>query len=559
MKKLLLVASAMWLGCSGDSGSSVSVGNSNPVGIVGGIIWDAATEMPLPGATVKIISGGKAQTATTDMDGLFSVTNVPAGLFIATVSQMGYLTATVNSTLSGAVGNFPVSNPITTIGPIGLVKNDGTFAVKIVDQFGSPQANISVTARPQVVWINFGNAQPGIIGAYEVTATSGADGVVSFMGLPDYTSIGSLVSDNLPIDVPPALVSGSMTTYSFLGGTFSFQVNHLVNSGGTIDTPIIKLAGPTTALSVLDSNVDLLRGMTASQTGAPSLPAGTTPPNPYSTVSVIPYISTTGTITIEFNQVINKGTIRVAMWNEDGTVATTMMMAAANSNVLTLMPSAALTAGARYNLTLHVDAQTVAGQGGIARELNTTVPLFVAPATGAAIKIFTTPPDAPHSLDPTGPSPQPVVFRFTTPVGIGFGNSAGVSCLAFYDLTGTAGLDNDPTALYPGEYDRSKLTSLTCPTPGLDITSIVPLEPSQFPITGFSSKWQVTYNIVGGSNPECKPGTATSCSPPATGTQLYLEPSRASTGSGVPLTFKTPDGAPVPNNDMNLSFPIPPP
>src|SRR4029078_4369837 len=118
-----------------------------------------------------------------------------------------------------------------TIGPIGLVKNDGTFSVKIVDQFGTPVANVAVVARTQIRWVSFSNGSPNAQGSYSVTGTSGMDGVVMLAGLPNYASLGSLPFgahiDTLSIDVSPIQVMGSSTVYTFLGGTFTFQVGHL--------------------------------------------------------------------------------------------------------------------------------------------------------------------------------------------------------------------------------------------------------------------------------------------------------------------------------------------
>jgi len=180
------------------------------------------------------------------------------------------------------------------------------------------------------------------------------------------------------------------------------------------------------------------------------------------------------------------------------------------------------------------------------------VPLFVAPAAGAALKVLTT---SIKSLP--GPSPQPFVFQFSEPVGVGFANT-GVSCVVFYD-NATVNLDGDSSTLYPGEYDKTKVTQLNCPTPRFDITSMVPLETAGFPITGFATKWQITYDDQGAGNLECKPGQEATCAFPATGSQIYLKPSRASNGNGTPTPFKRPDGTPIPDNDTNLSFPIPPP
>src|SRR5690606_34547831 len=125
---------------------SVTVGNNNPTGLVGGIVVDAAHETPIEGAPVKIVSAEKAPEATTTADGQFTVRDVPAGSYIISISQAGFLTASFNDTLGGNVGNFPVSNPTRTLGPIGLVKNGATFTVRVVDEGGAPAEGIPVKA-----------------------------------------------------------------------------------------------------------------------------------------------------------------------------------------------------------------------------------------------------------------------------------------------------------------------------------------------------------------------------------------------------------------------------
>src|SRR5437764_5083532 len=87
-------------GCS----QGVSVDNGNPTGTVAGIVVDATSEAPLMGATVTVIAGDKTETATSDMNGQFAVGHVPAGTFIMTVAQMGFVTAQLTDVLSGSVG-----------------------------------------------------------------------------------------------------------------------------------------------------------------------------------------------------------------------------------------------------------------------------------------------------------------------------------------------------------------------------------------------------------------------------------------------------------------------
>jgi hypothetical protein len=546
MQKLLALASLLALGsCSSNSGSSPApVSNSNPLGTVGGVVWDAASEMPLAGATVSVISGGKLFTAMTDMNGLFGVASVPSGNFIASVSAMSYLTASINGALGGAVGSTPVSNPITTLGPIGLIKSDGTFSVLVVDQFGAPTPNIPLTARPQVRWVNFNNGTPTPLGSFEVTATTGMDGIVTFMGLPDYVSIGSLAGgvDGLPIDVPPMQVMGSMTVYSFLGSTFTFQVTHLGNNnGGVVDMPMIRLAGPLTPLTVLNSNLDYLRSVTAGS----SLPS-------FAGISTIPFIAPTGPITIEFNQSINRGTIRATLVNEDGSQATVGMMATGSNNLLTLTPMSALTAGTRYNLILHVDASNVPGQQSVNRELDTTLPIFVAPASGVPVKLAA-PSTVKTTLSTDGLQTLQVDFQFSEPVGVGFGRQDPISCVAYYE---GINLNNGVmTPVPPGQWPMGSTTGIgaTCPNSGLDITAITPLESQAtgMPLTGFSSRWRATLDRIG--HPECI--QQASCNFPSPPPLMHLIFSHTT----APNTIKRPDGTPVPDSVPNFSFTPPGP
>src|SRR5262245_41132668 len=108
-----VLVAALVCGC----GSSVTVNNTNPRGTVSGLVIDPVSEMPIDAVNVQIISGAQTLTATTDMTGVFRVSNVPVGNFIITLTKETYLSAQFTDELTGAVGNFPVSNPGMTIGP----------------------------------------------------------------------------------------------------------------------------------------------------------------------------------------------------------------------------------------------------------------------------------------------------------------------------------------------------------------------------------------------------------------------------------------------------------
>jgi CarboxypepD_reg-like domain len=563
MRNLVFMLAATAAMSCGSNSSTVAVGNNNPLGTVGGVVIDAASETPIMGATVSLLVGGQSLMATTDMNGVFSIAKVPSGNFIASISNMGYETASINSALNGAVGNFPIKDPVTTIGPIGLIKNDGTFTVKLVDETGAAVANIMVTAQVPVRYITYSNGYAGATGTYQVSGMSGTDGTVTLSGLPEYATLSGIVNDFLTIYVPPTQVMGAMGVYSFLGGQFTFEVNNLANSNNNagpgqntpVDEVTIKLAGPSTVLQILGSNVDLLRNLTV--TGSSAAPT-------YSSIGVIPFIAPTGPITIEFNQVINKSTVRAQLFNEDGTTAG-QMMATGSDNQLSISPMSALTAGARYNMALHVDAEAVPGQQSAGRELNVVVPLFIQPASGTMVKISTINP--PKSSQATPTSAFFVTFSFNEPVGFGFGSAAGIPCVSYLDVPGTLGLDaNEMTLIngvlttdYPGEWPMGSSTGagVTCAALGaLDVTRITPLEAAPgMPITGFASKWQMEIDD-GAGHSECKyPADPVKCPMPSPYPTVHLLPSHAGGG----FTLKLPDGTPIPDNVTNLSFAVPGP
>src|ERR1700742_2085049 len=136
MKRINWIVCAM-LGVGGCS-QGVSADNAHPAGTVAGVILDATSEAPLMGAAVTIVAGDKTLTAMTDMNGQFAAGKVPAGTFIMSVAQMGYVTAQITDTLAGSAGNFPVANPQHTVGPIGLFPATGSFTVNVVDETGAP-------------------------------------------------------------------------------------------------------------------------------------------------------------------------------------------------------------------------------------------------------------------------------------------------------------------------------------------------------------------------------------------------------------------------------------
>ena len=544
MRNITIFAAAM-MALGGGCSQGVSVDNGNPSGTVGGVVLDASSEAPLGGATVKIVSGGSTRTAMTDMDGQFAVTKVPSGSFIMTVTQMGYVTAQITDQLAGSVGNFPVHNPSQTVGPIGLLPATGSFTVHVVDETGGPVAGLQLSGRTHVRQVIFQNGAPFGQGGYEVSATTGMDGSATFTGLPIYGALAGLTADidQLDVAVPPTKIMGT-EVYDFLGLVQPFHLNALQSSA-----QVIHLAGPNTALAILDSNIDYLRGLAAGTVPAFKAPVG----------SLIPI---NGPINVSFNQAINPTSLRAQFLDADGKLLTTTAMAMVSLNTVQITPSAALQAGKRYNLILHATPATSAGTNNTA-QLDTTAPFFTEPPAGANITVL------PTSVQKQTPASGPitVTFELSEPIGVGNGINAALDCVAFYEIAGSSGFNNNATIPFQGDWKitngSTPPTNLVCHQatgvvggPQINVTALQSLEstnPTANPtlITGFSSRFQITIGLAPASsnagpcimvqNQMTFPGCVV---PGAAATTVHLIFSRQDPA----LTVKRVNGAPVPDN-----------
>ena len=68
----------------------IAVQLSAQTGVIKGTVLDQQSEMPIIGATVQLMSDESASGAVTDIDGYFTITNVPIGRNIVQVTYVGY-------------------------------------------------------------------------------------------------------------------------------------------------------------------------------------------------------------------------------------------------------------------------------------------------------------------------------------------------------------------------------------------------------------------------------------------------------------------------------------
>jgi len=477
MRGMCLAVATVVAGC----GSTVSVGNDNPTGTVGGMLQDATTEGPLMGATVTLTTGAVNLMATTDANGVFQFTKVPAGSFIVNYQAMGFIPVTMNRELGGAVGNFPVNNPSTTLGPIQLIPSDGTFTVRLVSDSGAPVMGVSAQLGTQVRYFDASGGARSPNGSFTVSGTSDANGLVAFQGFPNLSKLLPALSpygyQGVNITVAPTKVMGQ-ELYDFLGISQTFYFTGLAH-----DIQTVVLAGPHTGLALLASNISYL----VSSTG---IAGGTASQSP---------IAAAGPITLTFNQAVDATSIRANFFTDDGKPSPLQVMATANLNVVSLTPSPMpFAAGSRMNLNFHVNSRT---QNFSYDRGN--VPIFVAQAAPLAVTA---------KYDITNNN---VTLTFNEAVGPGSNAylGTGFNCITFFE-----NVDFGPN-VYQGEYVADP-TKLSCPSfnppsaynppvagPAVDVTTMRALG-DQLTTTGFSTVWVVD---LGGPTSSCFPTTPYTC------------------------------------------------
>jgi hypothetical protein len=500
--------------CAAACSNGVTVQNQNPKGTVGGLILDGATLMPAGGVAVQVISGGGSFTAMTDATGVFRVTNVPSGTFIVELSKAMYVSARLDAMLGGSVGNFPIGAPVTTLPPIGLIPVRADFAVRVVDTNGAPVTGVTGVARADLSYLDLSSDMPVPQGLTSSNAQTAADGRLVFKGLPDAAAVG--VDGLVEVSVAPIAVMGQ-DDYQWAGGIFDFELLSLGTS-----VPQITLAGPNDPLQVLASNVDWLR--TGFQLPSPGAPVNGS------------IVGTTGPITVSFSEAINSSTVLAQLSTENG-AAGPMLTPTVNLNQLSLVPTTALNAGQRYNLTLYAQASLNPGQA--SRSLDLSAPFFASPAADSSVTVVT--------AILTG---SVVAFTLSEPIGLGNGVAQDFACSVFYE-----GVNFDGSAagqpLVDGEWSTDP-SSISCATAS-PVTSPVPnaapldegnivgqenlgnLMPSHE--TGFATYFETSFAVyTTGSPAVAMPGANV----PITGTKGHLYFSKVASAvhraNGEPVT-----------------------
>ena len=321
---------------------------ANPKGTVSGQVLGTDLK-PLGEASVKMTIGSSAEpvAATTDAEGNFEFTDVPAGAqVLLTFTKQGYATLRASSEVPSSAGNVPINNGNASFGPITLAKLDGTLNFLLVTPQGRPAAGVKATleATPagSIILGNYENTAR-VVSTVVVEATSNEQGALVFTGVPSAPEMARLSQGNGKYNLWVSPMDSDNNGVPETGGYVDTYGGSDVVANSTIriiNLPFTRQTG--SALTVESSNVASLRG----SVDFDPLRNMIRPGEP---------------IHLFFNQPIQTGSMLARLTDEYGRELLNVNTAVNNGGYsATITPAVSLQEGKEYNL----DLRAVSAEGG---------------------------------------------------------------------------------------------------------------------------------------------------------------------------------------------------
>ena len=296
-------------------------------GTVWGEVLDAVTGAPLEGATVALAVGEARQETTSDADGAFTFTGVPAGGTVGvTLSKEGYTRATVTVFIPAEAGNFPVQGIGAFVGPISLFPTDSTLTVQIVGYDGLPVDGARVRATTSAAFLE--GRVPRASHSREATASAGIATLSGMVNLRAAADAGLSVT----VLVEPVDRDGD-SLYEYLGVSANYAATTLLTAGGRV---LLELGPPggSAPLNVIATNIgSIQRGQ----------------PRPGDSV-----VATNGEIRIAFNQPVRQDALVVDAFLYDGSTPFPVTGRVESGNTVVVTPAMPYDPGREYHLRLEV-------------------------------------------------------------------------------------------------------------------------------------------------------------------------------------------------------------
>ncbi|MBU1244074.1 carboxypeptidase-like regulatory domain-containing protein [Myxococcota bacterium] len=425
---------------------TVTVTPVDPLGTVGGVVFDASTDAPLAGVTVTVISGGYTFNATTDDAGIFQLTDIPAtgGVFVM-YSLDGFLPARIQTNFPVAPGNVPYENPSITCEPIWMFGNTGTFQVRLLDPTGVPISQVPLQLVVPAAYYSvdqWGNVY--FRGDVNRVANTNAMGLAQFRDIPELPMAGSINFPNVRIYVPEIDLDGDGNP-EFASTTRNFDLH---TTGDTIQ--VIRLSAFVPGdLSVSASNNSYF-------TATPTVPG---------------QFSSGDSIYVLFNREPDADSLSVVLreFAQDG--ASWPLSPTLTGNQISFTLPDGLVGGEMYLLTVYANTED------FGNTYTRTVPVFITPTEALTVSMARENPMVINS---------PVIVTFNQWVGTGS---------QFYTwLTGNDGViyfvyDLNSSGIIGDDFSEYGYTSTNV---GLESLEVTPTWVPGLAVgrTGFSKRWR---------------------------------------------------------------------
>jgi hypothetical protein len=224
----LLIFSLLFAACGGEESydETITVNPVNPIGTIGGVVFDGTTDSPLANVEITAIVGGQSYTTVTDESGIFSITEVPAtGNAVLLYESEGYIKARQQVQFSKSETDVSYESPTATANPIWLFSASGSFSLKLLDSEGRPVPQVPVTLemRPSYVILDENDSFVQVGNVIRV-ANSNNIGLVEFLDLPDKAQVGLDINATITVSIPEVDLDGdSIPDLNATSRTFNYS------------------------------------------------------------------------------------------------------------------------------------------------------------------------------------------------------------------------------------------------------------------------------------------------------------------------------------------------
>jgi hypothetical protein len=253
---------------------NVTITPANPMGSVGGVVFDGASDAPLADIEVTVMVGATAVITVTDEFGFFSVSDLPATgnaviLYKDNAESEAYLRANQTISFAESESNLTYESPTATANPVWLLKANNSLKIRLIDYEGRPLTSVPLTLNMEPSFLIMG--ETNIEGRGELHRQAGTNGLgfAEFTKLPDIAQMGASEFASAKIYVPDVDIDGDGYP-DYKAKLVTIDLRSVVDTTETI----ILSKESTSTLSVINSNLPYMSNsvMVYPGTFAPSAP-----------------------------------------------------------------------------------------------------------------------------------------------------------------------------------------------------------------------------------------------------------------------------------------------